>query len=96
MQHLKEPEVLQEFFPPENFEFHGFTVIHAEDVTLSEVVSGLERDLIDKGSIASPEGFFRLQGRLRTLFGRPDLMVGLAATKSDEALGTQRRLRNEP
>ncbi|MGB6068232.1 MAG: GAF domain-containing protein [Desulfomonilaceae bacterium] len=86
MQHLKEPEVLQEFFPPENFEFHGFTVIHAVDVTMSEVVSGLERDLIDKGSIASQDGFLRLQDRLRTLFLRPHLMVGLAAIKNNEVL----------
>jgi len=86
MQHLKEPEVLQEFLPPDNFEFHGFTLIHAVDVTLSEVISALEMDLIDKSSIASQDGFSRLQDRLRTLLRRPDLMVGLAAIKNDEVL----------
>ena len=86
MQRLEEPEVLREFLPPENFEFHGFTMVHAVDVTLYEVISGLERDLIDKSSIASQEGFSRLQDRLRTLLRRPDLMVGLAAIKNDEVL----------
>jgi hypothetical protein len=86
MQRLEEPEVLREFLPPENFEFHGFTLIQAVDVTLYEVISGLERDLIDKSSIASQEGFLRLQDRLRTLLRRPDVMVGLAAIKSDEVL----------
>ncbi|MGO9567385.1 MAG: GAF domain-containing protein [Desulfomonilaceae bacterium] len=86
MQRLEEPEVLREFLPPENFEFHGFTLVHAVDVTLYEVISGLERDLIDKSSIASQEGFLRLQDRLRTLLRRPDLMVGLAAIKNDEVL----------
>ena len=86
MQRLEEPEVLREFLPPENFEFHGFTLIHAVDVTLYEVISGLERDLIDKSSIASQEGFLRLQDRLRTLLRRPDVMVGLAAIKNDEVL----------
>ena len=61
-------------------------MVHAVDVTLYEVISGLERDLIDKSSIASQEGFLRLQDRLRTLLRRPDLMVGLAAIKNDEVL----------
>jgi GAF domain len=86
MQRLEEPEILREFLPPENFEFHGFTMVHAVDVTLYEVISGLERDLIDKSSIASQEGFLRLQDRLRTLLRRPDLKVGLAAIKNDEVL----------
>ncbi len=86
MQRLEEPEVLRAYLPPENFEFHGFTLIHAVDVTLYEVISGLERDLIDKSSIASQEGFLRLQDRLRTLLRRPDVMVGLAAIKNDEVL----------
>jgi hypothetical protein len=86
LEHLEEPELLQEHLAPEHFEFHGFTLIHAVDVTLSEVISGLERDLIDKGSIASQEGFLRLQDRLRTLFRRTNLTVGLAAINNEEVL----------
>lgn len=86
MMHIGEPEVLQEFFPPGCFEFHGFTAIHAVDVTVSEVISGLGRDLIDERSIVSREGFSRVQERLRTILGRPDIVVGLAAIQNEQVL----------
>ena len=57
IQHAREPEMLRELLAPENFEFHGFTVIHAVDITLSQVISELEKDLIDKNSISSQGGF---------------------------------------
>lgn len=85
-EHLTEPDLLRKIIPPENFEFHGFSVVHAVDVTESEVLSALERELIDQESITSQEGFCRLQQRLRTLFGRPELMAGLAAIQDDKVL----------
>jgi len=81
--HLNEPDVLATLLPPEMFEFRGFTVVRAVDVTESEIMSALERDLIDQESIFSANGFSRLQGRLRTLFGVPDLTAGLAAIQND-------------
>ncbi len=86
IQRAREPEMLRELLAPENFEFHGFTVIHAVDITLSQVISELEKDLIDKNSISSQGGFSRLQESLRTLFCRPDLVVGLAAVNNDQVL----------
>lgn len=86
MRNLKDPEAFFEFLPPENFEFHGFTIIQAVDVTLSEVISALERDLIDRSSISSKEGFALLQDRLRTLLRRPELKVHLAVMKNDQVL----------
>ncbi|MBW2147744.1 MAG: GAF domain-containing protein [Deltaproteobacteria bacterium] len=86
LEHLTEPEVLQEILPPEGFELHGFTVIHAMDVTASEVLSALERDLIDQESIVSREGFLRVQQRLQIFFRRPELVAGLAAIQEDQAL----------
>jgi GAF domain-containing protein len=85
-EHLTEPDVLGEFLPPENFELHGFTAIHGIDVTQSEVLSALQRDLIDKGSIFSREGFERLQQRIRILFRRPNLVAGVAAVQGDQVL----------
>jgi hypothetical protein len=85
-EHLAEPEVLAKMLPPENFEFRGFTVLKAIDVTDSEVLSALERDLVDRESIISRTGFLRLQERLRTLFRRPDLVTSLAAIQSDTIL----------
>jgi hypothetical protein len=85
-EHLTEPEVLREILSPEDFELHGFTVFQAIDVTESEIISALERDLIDQESIVSQGGFLRLQQMLRTLFRRPDLVAGLAAIQGDQVL----------
>ncbi len=84
--HLMEPEVLRTILPPDDYELRGFVVVQAVDITHSQVFAALERDLIDKESIASREGFLRLQQRLRTLFGRPDLIAGLAAVHDDQVL----------
>ena len=84
--HVMEPDVIATLLPPEIFEFRGFTVIRAFDVTRSEVTSALERDLIDQESIFSGGGFARLQGRLQTLFGIPELKAGLGAIQDDRVL----------
>lgn len=83
---IADPDELALLLPPEQFEFRGFTVVRAVDVTESEVTSALERDLIDQESIFSADGFRRLQGRLRTLFGKPDLKAGLGAAQGDQIL----------
>lgn len=85
-EHLTEPEVLRKILPPENFELCGFTLLQAVDVTESEVISELERDLIDQDSIISKDGFLRVQNRLRTLFRRPDLQADLSAIHEDQVL----------
>jgi hypothetical protein len=84
--HTTHPDVLTTLLPPENFIFRGFTVVRAVDVTESEITSALERDLIDQESIFSADGFKRLQGRLRTLFGQSDLRASLAAIQGDKVL----------
>jgi len=79
-----DPEVWMEVLPPGGFEFHGFTVVNAMDVTDQEVLSSLKRDLIEKESMLSQTGFSRLQQRLRTLLRRPELYSGLAAIQGDQ------------
>jgi hypothetical protein len=86
IEHIANPEVLTELLPPSNFVFRGFTVVRAVDVTESEITSALERDLIDQESIFSADGFGRLQSRLRTLFGQPELKASLAAVQGDKVL----------
>ena len=71
--------VLAERLPPDAFEFSGFVVVRATDVTDQEVLSAIERDLIDKESIVSTERFQELEDKLRTLLRRPALRLGLAA-----------------
>ena len=86
LDHLTEPEVLTRIIPPEDFELHGFTLLHGVDVTQSEVLGALERDLVDQETMTSEAGFSRLQARLRTFLGNPRVMVGLAATQEEGVL----------
>jgi len=60
IEHIADPDVLATLLPPETFEFRGFTVVRAVDVTESEITSALERDLIDQESIFSASGFSRV------------------------------------
>lgn len=84
-EHLHRPEVLKGIFPPENFRFEGFAIFHAVDVTEREILLSLEKDLIDKESIFSKDGFLLLQQRLRTLFRKPDIVATLTAIMDDQA-----------
>jgi hypothetical protein len=81
-----DPEQLRDVLPPDRFVFRGFTIFKAIEVTDQEVLSSLERDLIDKESIVSHTRFQALQDKLRTLFRRPDLRFGLAALDGDQVL----------
>jgi GAF domain len=80
------PELLREVLPPDRFVLRGFTIFRAIEVTDQEVLSSLERDLIDKESIVSHDRFQALQDKLRTLFRRPELRFGLAALDGDQVL----------
>src|SRR2546427_4470445 len=77
---------LRELVPPETVTLRGFMMLKAVDVTDQEVLSSLKRDLIDKESIVSSARFESLQAKLRTLFRRPSLHLGLAAVEGDRVL----------
>lgn len=85
-ENITDIEILSRFINPDKFEFYGFSVMRAVDVTESEVVSALEKDLIDQQSIFSADGFKRLQERIRILFRRPDLMAEIGAVQGDQVL----------
>ena len=86
LENMANPAVLREILPPENFEFSGFGALYAIDVTQSEIISALERSLIDQESIFSQSGFQLLQQKLRTLFRCPSLVAGLAAIKGEQVM----------
>jgi hypothetical protein len=75
-----------EILPPDRFLFQGFGVCRALDVTDQEVLSSFKRDLIEKESIFSSEGFSRLHEKLRIYLGQPDLIMDLAAFQGEEVL----------
>lgn len=85
-ENITDGALLNQLIPLNRFEFLGFVVIRAVDVTEPAVISALERDLIDQESIFSIDGFRRLQHRLRTLFGRPELRAGMGALQRDRVL----------
>ncbi len=72
--------------PSDRFVLRGFTILKALEVTEQEVLSALKRDLIDRESIVSKERFTGLEARLRTLFRRPQLQLGLGAIDGDRVL----------
>jgi hypothetical protein len=77
---------LRDLVPPQTVILRGFMTLKAVDVTDQEVLSSLKRDLIDKESIVSGARFASLQAKLRTLFRRPGLHLGLAAVEGDRVL----------
>src|SRR5262244_1733764 len=81
-----ELDQLRDLVPPETVTLRGFMTLKAVDVTDQEVLSSLKRDLIDKASIVSSARFASLQAKLRTLFRRPGLHLGLAAVEGDRVL----------
>ena len=81
-----EPSALMEILPPEKFVIRGFSVIRAIEVTEQEVLSSIERDLIEKESIVSTERFQTLQQKLRALLRRPEIELGIAAIEGDRVL----------
>src|SRR5262249_5062685 len=81
-----ELDQLRDLVPPETVTLRGFMTLKAVDVTDQELLSSLMRDLIDKETIVSSAPLESLQAKLRTLFRRPGLHLGLAAVEGDRVL----------
>jgi GAF domain-containing protein len=77
---------LDDLLPADRFVFRGITIFKCVDITDQEVLSALKRDLIDRESIVSQARFMGLQQRLRTLFRRPELRLGLGAIDGTRVL----------
>jgi len=84
LDNIDNPDILARFIAPQQFSFRGFIVIHAVDVTESEVFLDLEKDLIDQESIFCTNGFGRLQRRLQILLSRPELHAGIGVLQGDQ------------
>ena len=84
--HIHDIEVLSRYIDLNKFEFTGFTIVRAVDVTESEVISAFKRDLIDQHAIFSSEGMKLLESRLQVLFRRPDITIGIGALQGDQVM----------
>ncbi|MEX1241303.1 MAG: GAF domain-containing protein, partial [Cyclobacteriaceae bacterium] len=67
-----------QYIRPEDFEFHGFMILRMVDVTEQEMVSSIKYDLLEKDAVSKTESFISIQHKLRSIFGMPDIRLGLA------------------
>ncbi len=81
---LSDINVLSRIIPIEKFEFQGFSVVYAEDVTSEAVISNLEKEAVECYSLKNTTGLALLKTQLRTLLGVPDLKVGVMAIDGDQ------------
>ncbi|AYA37056.1 GAF domain-containing protein [Hymenobacter oligotrophus] len=72
-------ELLRELLPPDNFALEGFNVLHLGDVTNQEILSELKYDLLERDVLQASDRLEQIQEKLRVLFGRPFLQLGIAA-----------------
>lgn len=90
---LAEPRNLalwQELLPPDGFQFQGFVVITATEVTNQSVLSALKDDLLRPDAMATADKVAHLQNRIRALLKQPDLELGLICLKNQDIEGIRK------
>ncbi|MGC3948358.1 MAG: GAF domain-containing protein [Chryseolinea sp.] len=70
-------DLWMQYIRPEDYEFHGFMVVHLIDVTEQEMLSSIKYDLLEKNAVIRKETFASIQHKLRSLFEVPGLKLGL-------------------
>lgn len=73
-----------QYIRPEDFEFRGFMILRMVDVTEQEMVSAIKYDLLEKDAVSRTESFVAIQHKLRSIFGMPDIRLGLAWFDPDD------------
>jgi len=76
---LHRADLWKELLPPERFELEGFNILHLVDVTEQEILSELKYDLLERDVLQASDRLEQIQEKLRVLFGRPFLQLGIAA-----------------
>ena len=77
-------DLWMELLPPEHFEFHGFGLLNAVEVTEGQLTSQIQRDLLGKDALNSAAKIDVLQSRIRSLMRLPSLEMGLIAVERGE------------
>jgi len=62
---------------PSKFEFSGFLVMNAINITDTEILSAIKNDLLDKNTINTIGAFLKLQHKLKSLLRCPGLLIGI-------------------
>ena len=77
-------DLWKSLLPPEKFEFHGFGIINAIEVTDGHIISLIQKDLLDKDALSNTSKIDTLQRRLRSLIRLPELEMGLISIEQGE------------
>ena len=72
-------DLWQRLLPPEHFVLEGFNLLHLLDVTTQEILSELKYDLLERDVLQASDRLEQIQEKLRVLFARPSLQLGIAA-----------------
>ncbi|MEM6782582.1 MAG: GAF domain-containing protein, partial [Bacteroidota bacterium] len=76
-----------EALPPSHYTLRGFALMEAAEVTMTEELSALRRDLVEADAMASPDAIGQLEHRLRNVFRLPDLDLGVIRLARPDANG---------
>lgn len=77
--------------PPSSFEFYGFSIIRAHDITHERMMATLHADLLEEGNLISRSVLPDIEDHIRTLLRIPFVELGLAVIDRDSLY-----LLNEP
>jgi hypothetical protein len=72
-------ELWYELLPPQHFALEGFNLLQLVDVTTQEILSELKYDLLERDVLQASDRLEQIQEKLRVLFARPALQLGIAA-----------------
>ncbi|RZK31232.1 MAG: GAF domain-containing protein [Hymenobacter sp.] len=72
-------DLWRSLLPPEHFVLEGFHLLQLVDVTSQEILSELKYDLLERDVLQASDRLEQIQEKLRVLFARPALQVGIAA-----------------
>ena len=84
MAHRTDLEVWHSKLPASLFEFYGFTILTAVEVTEGQIVSVLKNDLLQKDALSTPAKIDLVQSRIRSLLREPNIELGLVAVEQGE------------
>lgn len=73
-----------ETIPPSAFEFYGFSLLRAYDVTDEQVIGLLERDLIAEENLVGRQSLPDVEDHIRTLLEMPGLELGLSTIDGED------------
>lgn len=79
-------DFLKEMIPPEDFEYTGFLVINAINITDTEILSAIKKDFIEKHTVSMQSSFLKLQHNVRSLLKNPSVNMGLSEVPGNRDL----------